>query len=115
MQRNRFLLFVGGALMVILSSALLMGSLPGRALAYAAGSPADWATYLHDPGHSGFNSTETTLNLSSASQLKARWSINAGSLISTQAVIANGLVYWGSWDGVEHATNPNGTQVWAKN
>jgi polyvinyl alcohol dehydrogenase (cytochrome) len=34
--------------------------------------------------------------------------------ITTQPVEANGLIYWGSWDGNEHATNLNGTQVWQK-
>jgi polyvinyl alcohol dehydrogenase (cytochrome) len=40
------------------------------------------------------------------------WSYKAGSFISTQPVEANGLIYWGSWDGYEHATQLDGTQVW---
>ncbi len=112
MQRYRFPLRVGGSLIVIIGSVLLIVSLLGHAPTYATGSAADWTTYLHDPGHSGFNSTETILNPSSASQLKALWTINEGSTISTQAVVANGLIYWGSWDGFEHATNLDGSQAW---
>src|SRR5215831_12416044 len=115
MQRYRFPLRVVGALTVILGSVLLIVSLLGHTPTYATGSAADWTTYLHDLGHSGFNSTETILNPSSASQLKALWTINEGNTISTQAVVANGLIYWGSWDGIEHATNPDGSQAWATN
>ncbi len=115
MQRYRFPFLVGLVLMLILGSALLAGSLLGHAPAHATSSAADWTTYIHDPSHSGFNSTETILNPSSASKLQGQWTLNAGSSISTQAVVANGMIYWGSWDGIEHATNLNGTSAWTAN
>jgi outer membrane protein assembly factor BamB len=30
-------------------------------------------------------------------------------------VVSNGLIYWGSWDGVEHATHRDGTTAWSAN
>jgi outer membrane protein assembly factor BamB len=36
--------------------------------------------------------------------------------ITSQAVVANNMVYWGSWDGLEHASRlSDGTDVWAVN
>ena len=80
-----------------------------------AASAGDWTTYLNNPGHTGYNGFETAINPSTAGSLKQLWSISEGSIISTQPVVANGLIYWGSWDGIEHATNLNGTQAWAAN
>ena len=73
---------------------------------------ADWSTYQSDNGHSGFNGAELMINSSTAPHLKLHWTQTAAGSISTQPVEANGLVYWGSWDGYEHATNLNNNQVW---
>ncbi len=72
----------------------------------------DWPTYMMDVSHSGFNSTETILNASNVSNLKVHWQFHAASSISSQPVVAHGVVYWGSWDGYEHATDLNGHQLW---
>ncbi len=47
--------------------------------------------------------------------LSTEKTINEGSTISTQPVVANGIIYWGSWDGMEHATKLDGTQAWTTN
>jgi len=40
----------------------------------------------------------------------------AGGPITSQPVTANGLIYWGSFDGVEHATDPGTHQdIWRAN
>lgn len=80
-------------------------TLVGVASAGAAGS-GDWTTYLHDNARSGFNPSETAINAASAPSLAPRWIGRAGETISTQATVASGLIYWGSWDGLEHATDP---------
>ena len=36
-------------------------------------------------------------------------------MIFSQPVVANGLIYWGSFDGYEHATNLSGQQIWQQN
>src|SRR6266516_2460289 len=78
-----------------------------------AASSGDWPTYLRNNGRSGFNAAETIINPTTAPNLKLHWMYAAGGAISTQPVEVNGLIYWGSWDGYEHATNLTGTQAWA--
>lgn len=101
--------------------ALVIGLLVPQQLTYANGrqslplnraSPGDWPTYMMDSGHSGFNPNETILNANSVPSLKIHWKYSVGARISSQPVIANNTIYWGSWDGYEHATNLNGQQLW---
>src|SRR5262249_13772204 len=73
--------------------------------------PGDWPSYLLNNG--GFNSTETIINQATAPQLKQYWEYHARGAISTQPVVTNGMIYWGSWDGYEHATSLDGKRVWA--
>src|SRR2546426_628861 len=98
----------------IFGSTFVVGILKTHKPANAAG-PGDWSTYLHDVARSGFNSAETAINPGSAGSLKQLWSYNEGTIISTQPAVANGKIYWGSWDGIEHATNLDGTQAWTAN
>ncbi len=105
------------ALLCIFSifSAMLAVNVLRPDTAVRAASSGDWTTYLNNPGHSGFNSAETAINVSTAGSLKQLWSISEGSILSTQPVVANGLSYRGSWDGIEHATHLDGTQAWTAN
>ena len=113
MRKNPLHLVLGiVSLIIIVGSALVVGVLQPQKPVRAVASSDEWTTYLHDPGHSGFNSAETIINPSSAGSLNLLWTATAGSTISTQPVVANGMIYWGSWDGIEHATNLNGTQAW---
>jgi len=110
------------AALVIVATAIVTALL--QAASAQGTSSGDWPTYLHDNGRSGFNSAETIINSTSASNLKLKWSYQStgcpnsppGSphTISTQPVVVNGLglIFWGSWDGCEHATDLNGNQVW---
>lgn len=73
-----------------------------------------WTTYLADANHDGFNSHETLINPTSASQLKQKWAHPANSGVSDQPIESAGIVYWGSWNGYIHATNiSNNAKVWA--
>lgn len=81
-------------------------------LAPRSATSGDWPMYLADLGRSGYNSAETLINKTSASNLTLHWKYHSGGSISTQPVVTNGMIYWGSWDGYEHATNLNGHQVW---
>jgi polyvinyl alcohol dehydrogenase (cytochrome) len=71
------------------------------------------ATYLGDPGRTGFYPGEAWLTPSSASRLALSWTAEAGGSTSSQPVVANDLVYWGSWDGYERATRLSGTPAWS--
>jgi polyvinyl alcohol dehydrogenase (cytochrome) len=75
-----------------------------KPLAYA--KTGDWSTYLGNTARSGFNGAETIINTTTAPHLKVHWKLHAPAAITTQPVKANNRIYWGSWDGFEHATNP---------
>jgi len=89
-------------------------------LAVAAGIPTpaayakagDWPTYLQSNARRGFNAAETIINPSSAPHLKVHWKFLAGGAIFSQPIEANGYIYWGSFDGYEHESNLDGSQVW---
>lgn len=74
---------------------------------------SDWSTYGFGPGHGGYNGMETIINSSTAPNLKLHWTASAGGTISSQPIVSNGVVYWGSWDGNEHATTINNTPLWS--
>ncbi len=94
----------------VLALLLITLTIP-KPLTYA--KSADWSTYLGNNARSGFNGSETIITTTTAPTLKLHWKLNAGAKITTQPVEANNLIYWGSWDGYEHATNPaTGKDVW---
>lgn len=75
-----------------------------------------WPTYLENPGRTSYNAAETTLTRSNATQLKKQWTAHAQGVISSQPIFGNGLMYWSSWDGLLHASNPTtGVDVWTHN
>jgi polyvinyl alcohol dehydrogenase (cytochrome) len=77
--------------------------------------PGDWPTYLVGPGRSGFNKDETIINPTTVSNLKVHWTRTVSTAISVEPVEmqSSGMVYWGSWDGIEHASHiADGTDVW---
>ncbi len=83
---------------------------------HASGGSTDWTMFQGNLEHSGFNGSETILNPTTAPQMKVVWTRHVGGRVTSQVVEANGLLYWGSWDGFEHASNPStGTDVWATN
>lgn len=91
-------------------------SLVGTGAVQAASDP-DWSTYAYSSARSGDNAADT-VTASNAANLKLHWTHHAGGGISSQPVVSNslGLVFWGSWDGYEHATHisTNG-YAWATN
>jgi outer membrane protein assembly factor BamB len=101
--------------MLILSVLLVMGVL-ALPVPSAHAQVGDWSTYLGDLGHSGYNGLETIINPSTVQNLIQHWSRTIKARISTQPIVANGMVYWGSWDGIEHASNlSDGTDIWTAN
>src|SRR5579883_3665723 len=74
----------------------------------------DWSTFLFDNSRSGFNGAETVINQQTAPKLTVHWTHVAGASISDEPVAANGLLYWGDWSGVEHASSlTTGADVWS--
>lgn len=80
----------------------------------SASVTADWPMYMGTIARSGFNGAETKITPATAPNLKEHWAHKAGGPVWTQPVIAMGTVYWGSMDGVEHATSvTTGKDIWA--
>jgi outer membrane protein assembly factor BamB len=76
----------------------------------------DWQTFLFDNRRDSYNASETIINRTTAPHLKHHWTHTIAANISTEPVEANGMVYWGSWDGLEHASRlTDGTDVWTAN
>jgi outer membrane protein assembly factor BamB len=113
-RRGRSWMQIAGVVgVLILLMATVATQKSGAHASVASGSVL--ATFLENNGRTSFNAGETIINPNTAPKLKLHWKYKAGGAIVTQPVEANGMLYWGSWDGVEHATNLNGGQVWAIN
>src|SRR6266849_4299000 len=107
--------WVGLKALVVVGMLALLSAAFNSTVPTARAASGDWPTYLQNIARSGYNSAETIINPSTAPNLKLHWTHTAAGAISTQPIEANGLVYWGSWDGYEHATNQNNSTVWAAN
>jgi outer membrane protein assembly factor BamB len=82
------------------------------------GTPPAWPTYLQGNDRTGFASGESGFNTTSVENLHLAWKTsdtapNHG--VFSQPVVSNGLVYWGSFDGFERATDTSGNLVWQTN
>ena len=73
----------------------------------------DWSTLMGSDDRSGYNSDETSITTQTVANLHLYWSLHAGGGISSQPIMVKGIMYWGSWDGYEHATSINGKPLWA--
>src|SRR5437762_9996177 len=100
--------------MIVVSLLVLF---PGQQVAYALSS-GEWPTFLVGPARTSFNKDETIINPTTAPHLKVHWTHTVTTRISAEPVEvqATGMVYWGSWDGVEHGSHQSdGTDVWTAN
>ncbi len=70
------------------------------------------ATYQADNARTGY-STGTSITTANAAGLTQQWSVKETAAISAQAVISDGVAYWGDWNGIEHATTTAGKSLWA--
>lgn len=102
---SRRLVVAAGALLA--AAALLLAAVPSSA------ADAAWPKYLHDNGASG-TTASGGLSVAGAAHLRPvpGWPLDLKTTISTQPVVANGLIYVGAWDGYEYAITPAGAIVW---
>ena len=99
---------------LVLIAAGTLTMLPRQPAAHAASG--DWPALLANNGRTGFNGAETIINPTTAPNLKLHWTHSTAGRITAEPIEANGMVYWGSWDGVEHASRlSDGTDVWTAN
>lgn len=81
-------------------------------LAFPQVYPGDWPDFLLGTG--GFNDSEAEITPSTVSRLLLAWTAHAAGGISSEPVVVDGTVYWGSWDGYEHANNAaTGQMLWS--
>jgi hypothetical protein len=81
-------------------------------------SSSGWTTYLQGNNRTGFATGESGFNPTSVKKLHLAWQTSDAGPdhgVFSQPVVSNGLVYWGSFDGYEHATDTSGNLVWQKN
>ena len=84
----------------------------------ATGTPPGLVTYLEGNDRSGFASGESGFNPTSVKNLQLAWQASDSAPnhgLFPQPIVSNGLVYWGSNDGNERATDTSGNPVWTKN
>ena len=84
----------------------------------ATGTPPGLVGYLEGNDRSGFASSESGFTPTAAKNLQLAWQAsdtapNHG--VFPQPIVSNGLVYWGSNDGYERATDTSGHLVWQTN
>lgn len=102
-----------GVFILLASVCTMVVHFPGQQVQAASNNSDDWSTYLGDNSRTDYNSAETRINASTVRNLKVHWKYSTGGAISTQPLEADGLVYWGSWDGKEYATTLSGKKVWS--
>jgi polyvinyl alcohol dehydrogenase (cytochrome) len=72
-----------------------------------------WSTYMGGLARTGFAAQERSITPANVHSLKQRWLVPGTATISSQVTFTGGRLYWGSWDGYEHATDPiTGEDVW---
>lgn len=72
-----------------------------------------WPTYMGGLARTGFAAHESSIGPANVHSLKPRWLIPGSATISAQATFIGGRLYWGSWDGYEHASDPaTGEDLW---
>jgi len=78
-------------------------------------APGDWPSYMLGNDRTSFNSNETAITASTVSQLTLKWVAQGSSRVFSQPVVVHSLIYWGSGDGIEHATDLHGHTIWTAN
>jgi outer membrane protein assembly factor BamB len=75
-----------------------------------------WTTYLQGNDRTGFTG-DGGLNQTSVPNLSLAWKTSdtgPAHGVFSQPIVSNGMVYWGSFDGYERATDTSGKPVWQR-
>src|SRR5262249_25137351 len=99
----------------LLAAAGIVAVLAGAPLSGAgAQTSGNWPTYLNNGARTGYDSAEAVVTPTTAPDLTQLWADTAGGAVSAEPIQVNGVVYYGSWDGYEHAVDAaTGTQLWS--
>jgi hypothetical protein len=71
-------------------------------------------TYRGNQGRTGYYPSQTGVTASNVATLNTHWTdgTSSGTGSYAQPIVANNLIYWGDWNGAEHATDFTGHDVW---
>lgn len=73
-----------------------------------------WEAFGRDVMGSHHNPDETILTPANVGQLKPKWTFTTEGDVSSQPLLINGVLYFGSWDGNEYAVDAKtGAKLWA--
>lgn len=73
----------------------------------------NFASYMNGPNRTDQGGGAGTFSRADIQNLTLLWHVNYTGRIATQPIEANGVVYFGSWDGYEYAVDAtNGTLLW---
>ncbi len=103
------------SLIAILVPAVVIYGQGGTSKARKA--PADdrtnWPSFGRDLAGSHHNPYETAITPATVSRLKTKWIFETEGDVSSQPIIVNGVIYFGSWDGREYAVDAKtGKKIW---
>jgi len=72
-----------------------------------------WPQFRFNPGRSGLNPFENVVGPGNVAQLAEKWSAPTGSIVYSSPAVANGTVYFGSYDDKIYAVQAaSGATVW---
>src|SRR5713226_9275584 len=101
-----------GFLLVLATMVAVVSYFPRQA---AHATATNWKTFLGSNARTSFDAAETTINTTTASNLKLHWTFSnpLHAQITAEVMVANGMLYWGDWNGVLHASDPaTGNDIW---
>jgi outer membrane protein assembly factor BamB len=115
-------MFSLASLIILISAVVVAGVV--RVHPVGAQTSGSWLAYGYDDSRSNYNPTETIINPTNAHNLKLKWTATStlctGSPggpndVFAQPVVDQNLqlIFWGSWNGCEYATNLSGQPVWS--
>lgn len=74
---------------------------------------AGWASFGRDLAGSHHNPYETEITPATVPRLKTRWVFETEGDVSSQPILIDGVLYFGSWDGKEYAVDAKtGKKIW---
>jgi len=99
----------------LVAAAVVIGVLVGLPITEAWAQPSGhWPTYLYNGARTGYDGGEKIITSSTARKLTRLWVHTTRRPISSQPILVNGVVYYGSWDGYERAVDAaSGARRWA--
>ena len=93
--------------------ALTLATAACSSSSHTAAADPEWTSYGHDLANTRTNAAETTINASNAGGLKESWSKDGLVGLTGTPVVAQGVAYFGDWQGALWAVDAgSGREVW---